>query len=199
MAASSGPGKPGMRARRPWTIGLAAASVLVAACVVTGCRGAKGERRMTRRQFVNVYVQLVQARIDAAGDSVAYAAKRDRVFLDARVKPEAMRAFVESARADPTEMRVAWREIAARLDTLYGGVTTGPPPGLRDAFRTRSDTTLAGRAGAAGPPTRAHSARPAGPPGPDSSAPGKPRPALPPRSPSDHPAERPAPPPLPHP
>jgi hypothetical protein len=116
--------------------------LLLAGPLATACTDTK-PAAMSRRQFVDVYVQLVQARIDAAGDSVAYAAKRDRVFIDAHLKAADLRAFVESGREDPVQLRDAWRDIAARLDTLYGGVTSRPPPGLRDALRTRGDTTHA--------------------------------------------------------
>jgi hypothetical protein len=113
--------------------------ILLAACL-PGCRK-EPAAPISQQKFVDAYVQLVQARIDAAGDSVAYAAKRDRVFMDTGVKPADLRAFVEAGRRNPLPLRDAWQSIAARLDTLYGGVTSGPPAGLREALRTRGDTT----------------------------------------------------------
>ncbi len=114
--------------------------LLLPGSCLPGC-ARKQPAAISEQRFVDAYVQLVQARIDAAGDSVAYAAKRDRVFLDAHLEPADLRAFVESGRKDPIALRDAWQDIAVRLDTLYGGVTSRPPAGLREALRTRGDTT----------------------------------------------------------
>lgn len=80
---------------------------------------------------METYIRLVRARIDTEGDSAAYAAARDRALAEAGVTARQMREFVEAGRRDPDELRDAWQAIAARLDTLYGGVTTEPPPELR--------------------------------------------------------------------
>ncbi|HEY7462725.1 MAG TPA: hypothetical protein VIC59_12745 [Gemmatimonadota bacterium] len=113
---------------------------LLLGALLPGCK--ERERpRLTQQQFVDVYLQLIQARIDAAGDSTAYAAKRDRVFQDARVKPDDLREFVAAGGDDPLALRDAWQSVAARLDTLYGGVTSRPPAGMREALRSAVDTT----------------------------------------------------------
>ena len=90
------------------------------------CSPAESEG-LSRDDFVTLYMRLVRARIDAQGDSAAYAASRDRVLQDAGVTEEQMRDFVASRGNDPEELRRAWIEIAVKLDTLYGGVTIADP------------------------------------------------------------------------
>lgn len=100
---------------------------------VQGCAD-RPHARISREQFVDAYVRMVRARIDAEGDSSAYAARRDRAFAEAGVSAQDMRAFVEGGRFRPEELRAAWQAIAVKLDTLYGGVTSRAPPDLREAF-----------------------------------------------------------------
>ncbi|MFN2431699.1 MAG: hypothetical protein ABR599_02565 [Gemmatimonadota bacterium] len=87
---------------------------------------------LARDEFVEAYMALVRARIDADGDTAAYAAARARALERAGVSAAEMRAYVEDGRNRPEELGLAWQTIAARLDTLYGGVT-GPPPDLGGA------------------------------------------------------------------
>lgn len=131
-----------MTARRPAAIrtvrhrragALALAAGLIAS--VAACPG-NGRPSLSRDEFVDAYIQLVRARIDARGDSAAYAAKRDQVFRQTAATPEEMRAFIRAGRRDPAALRGAWQAIAAKLDTLYGGVTAAAPPELRRAFES---------------------------------------------------------------
>ena len=107
---------------------------------------------ISRQRFVDTYMALVQARIDTEGDPAAYAAARDLVLDQAGVRPSDLRAFVEAGRDDPERLQEAWRDIAARLDTLYGGVTTQPPPELSGVVEEGAVGVEEGKAAGAGPP-----------------------------------------------
>jgi len=117
--------------------GTAVAACRVLALALAGLAVACTDREpaeLSREEFVNAYFRMVRARIDAQGDSAVYAAARDRALAEAGVTAREMRDFVEASREHPEEMRAAWQAIAAKLDTLYGGVTTEPPPEMREAL-----------------------------------------------------------------
>ncbi|MBA2563880.1 MAG: hypothetical protein H0V09_00450 [Gemmatimonadetes bacterium] len=110
--------------------GLAAGVLLAAA----GCRS-DAPVTIPREKFVEAYVRLVRARIDAEEDSGAYLKGRDAALHRTGVTPADLRAYVEAGNRDPEALRVAWQEIAAKLDTLYGGVTSELSPEMREALR----------------------------------------------------------------
>jgi hypothetical protein len=110
----------------------AALVILTSLGVLLSC-GEREPSGLSREEFVQIYVRLIRARIAAAGDSAAYAAARENIFDFAKVSAADMRGFVEAGKERPEELRAAWQAIAAKLDTLYGGVTEpppGPPEGL---------------------------------------------------------------------
>lgn len=113
-----------------------------AALVLPACAGGGGDPQgLSRDRFVAAYVAMVQARIEAEGDSAAYRAARDRALERLGVTPAEMRTFVERGKQEPERLGDAWEAIAARLDTLYGGVTTEPPPAMQRELEAESDTT----------------------------------------------------------
>lgn len=113
-----------------------------AALVLPACAGGGDDPQgLSRDRFVAAYVAMVQARIDAEGDSAAYRAARDRALERLGVTPAEMRTFVERGKQEPERLGDAWEAIAARLDTLYGGVTTEPPPAMQRELEAEGDTT----------------------------------------------------------
>jgi hypothetical protein len=102
------------------------------AFALPGCRSAAdAPQGLSRDRFVTAYVALVQARIESEGDSAVYRAARDRALDRLGVTPAELRAFVERGKTEPEQLGDAWAAIAAKLDTLYGGVTTEPPPAMQ--------------------------------------------------------------------
>lgn len=114
---------PSSPSQRPHGLRLVVALGLLA-CACSG----DDPQGLSRDRFVAAYVAMVQARIEAEGDSAAYRAGRDRVLERLGVTTREMRAFLDYGKQDPERLGKAWEAIAARLDTLYGGVTTEPPP-----------------------------------------------------------------------
>jgi hypothetical protein len=113
--------------------------------VLPACAGGGDDPQgLSRDRFVAAYVAMVQARIEAEGDSAAYRRVRDRALERLGVTPAEMRTFVERGKQEPERLSDAWEAIAARLDTLYGGVTTEPPPAMQRELEAEADTTEGG-------------------------------------------------------
>jgi hypothetical protein len=121
--------------------------------VLLACAGGGDEPQgLSRDRFVAAYVAMVQARIEAEGDSAAYRAARDRALERLGVTPAEMRTFVERGKQEPERLGDAWEAIAARLDTLYGGVTTEPPPAMQRELEVEGEAPDAdGEIGRDGP------------------------------------------------
>ena len=110
---------------------LAAAGLLLAS---TAC-SREEPLPIPRERFVAAYVGMVRARIEAGGDTAAYVAARDRALAEAGVTARELEAYVAAGRERPEELRDAWQAVAAKLDTLYGGVTE-PPAELGEKLPT---------------------------------------------------------------
>ena len=108
----------------------------MAACGFTAIPGCVDEapEAIPREKFVDAYIRLVRARIDAEGDSIAYMAARDEALRRAGVSASDLRRFVRVGGRNPQALSAAWQEIAAKLDTLYGGVTSELSPEMRRAL-----------------------------------------------------------------
>ena len=126
----------------------------VLALALLACAGSGDDPQgLSRDRFITAYVAMVQARIEAEGDSADYRAARDRALERLGVTPDDLRALVERGKQEPEQLGEAWEAIAAKLDTLYGGVTTEPPPAMRRELEAEGDSPDAdGEVGRDDPP-----------------------------------------------
>jgi hypothetical protein len=114
--------------------------MLALVLLAPACTSDDEPQGLSRDRFVAAYVAMVQARIEAEGDSAAYLARRDRALERLGVTTREMRAFLEHGKQDPEQLGDAWEAVAAKLDTLYGGVTTEPPPVMRRELEAEVDS-----------------------------------------------------------
>jgi hypothetical protein len=70
---------------------------------------------VTSDSFIEVMVELRRTANEAAGDTVAFAARREQILLDAGVTEEQLREYVEAHGRNVEHMARIWEMINTRL------------------------------------------------------------------------------------
>jgi hypothetical protein len=73
---------------------------------------------VTSDSFIQVMVELRRTASQAAGDTVAFAARREQILLDAGVTEEQLREYVEAHGHNVEHMARIWETINTRISDL---------------------------------------------------------------------------------
>jgi|SRR5690606_4379060 len=91
-----------------------AATALVLALLLAGCRSRGEETTITRDQFIDVIVQLRMADMDT-DDPAVFAARRDSILREAGVTDSMLLAYARVHGGDVAHMAEVWDTISRRL------------------------------------------------------------------------------------
>jgi hypothetical protein len=73
---------------------------------------------MTSDSFIEVMVELRRTANQAAGDTIAFVARREQILLEAGITEEQLREYVEAHGRDVEHMARIWEAINTRLADL---------------------------------------------------------------------------------
>jgi hypothetical protein len=90
----------------------------VLSAVLLSCGTGADTTGVTSDSFVQVMVELRRAANEAAGDTAAFAARRQQILLDAGVTEEQLHGFVEAHGRNVEHMARIWETINTRLSDL---------------------------------------------------------------------------------
>jgi hypothetical protein len=90
----------------------------ILSAVLLSCSPGADSAIVTSDSFIQVMVDLRRAANQAAGDTAAFAARREQILLDAGVTEEQLHAYVEAHGRDVEHMARVWETINTRLSQL---------------------------------------------------------------------------------
>jgi hypothetical protein len=90
----------------------------ILSAVLLSCSHGADTAVATRDSFIQVMVELRRAANQAAGDTAAFAARREQILLDAGVTEGQLHAYIEVHGRDVEHMARVWETINTRLSDL---------------------------------------------------------------------------------
>jgi hypothetical protein len=90
----------------------------ILSAVLLSCSPGADSTVVSSDSFIQVMVDLRRAANEAAGDTAAFAARREQILLDAGVTEEQLHAYVEAHGRDVGHMARVWETINSRLSPL---------------------------------------------------------------------------------